>query len=174
MRIKDRYNNEKGKVKTLGKNDAAQKIISQNKTARLNYFIDDTYEAGISLVGTEVKALREAKANLKDSYALVHAGEVFLHDLYIGPYSHANRANHDPLRVRKLLLHNREIARLYSKSQERGLSLIPLKLYFKNGKVKVELGVGKGKKLYDKREDLKKKDDTRYMERGLRSKQHGD
>ncbi len=151
--------------------ESAQKIIAQNKTARLNYFIDDTYEAGIVLVGTELKALREGKANLKDSYALVHDGEVFIYDLHIGPYSHANRANHEPLRVRKLLLHKREIMRLYSKSREKGLSLIPLKLYFKNSRVKVEFGVGKGKKLYDKREDLKKKDDMRYVERGLRTKQ---
>ncbi len=154
----------------MAKQDAAQKVIAQNKTARLNYFIDDTYETGIVLLGTEIKALREGKSNLKDSYALVQDGEVYLHDLHIGPYSHANRANHEPLRVRKLLLHKREIARLYSKSQEKGLSLIPLKLYFQNGKVKVELGVGKGKKLYDKREDLKKKDDMRYVERGLRAK----
>ena len=154
----------------MAKKDRTQKIISQNKTARLNYFIDDTYEAGIALVGTEVKALRDGKANLKDSYALVHDGEVFLHDLHIGPYSHANRANHDPLRVRKLLLHKREIRRLYGKSQEKGLALIPLKIYFADGKIKVEIGVGKGKKLYDKREDMKKKDDMRAMERGLRSR----
>jgi SsrA-binding protein len=140
----------------LVKNDIPQKIICQNKTARLNYFIDDTYEAGIALVGTEVKALRDGKANLKDSYALVHNGEVFLYDMHIGPYTHGNRANHDNLRVRKLLLHKREIKRLYGKSQEKGLTLLPLKLYFQSGKVKVEIGVGKGKKLYDKREDMKK------------------
>jgi SsrA-binding protein len=154
----------------LGKKDIPHKIICQNKTARLNYFIDDTYEAGIALVGTEVKALRDGKANLKDSYALVHNGEVFLYDMHIGPYTHGNRANHDNLRVRKLLLHKREIKRLYGKSQEKGLTLIPLKLYFQSGKVKVEIGVGKGKKLYDKREDMKKKDDMMAMERGLRNR----
>lgn len=154
----------------MGKKDIPHKIICQNKTARLNYFIDDTYEAGIALVGTEVKALRDGKANLKDSYALVHNGEVFLYDMHIGPYTHGNRANHDNLRVRKLLLHKREIKRLYGKSQEKGLALIPLRLYFQSGKVKVEIGVGKGKKLYDKREDMKKKDDMRAMERGLRSR----
>jgi len=154
----------------LAKKEGAIKIICQNKTARLNYFIDDTYEAGIVLVGTEVKALRDGKANLKDSYALIHNGEVFLYDLHIGAYSHGNRANHEPLRVRKLLLHKREIKRLYGKSQEKGLTLIPTKLYFKDGKVKVEIGVGKGKKLYDKREDIKKRDDMREMARGFRSK----
>jgi SsrA-binding protein len=150
--------------------DIAQKIICRNKLAGLNYFIDDTYEAGIVLVGTELKALRDGRANLKDSYALVQDGEVFLYDLHIGPYSHGNRANHEPLRTRKLLLHKREIKRLYGKSQEKGLTLVPTKLYFKAGKVKVEIGVGKGKKLYDKREDIKRKDDMRDMERGLRKK----
>jgi SsrA-binding protein len=150
---------------------AGQKIIAQNKTGRLNYFIEDTYEAGIALVGTEVKALREGKANLKDSYALVNNGEVFVHEMHISPYTFGNRENHDPLRVRKLLLHKGEIKRLYGKSRERGLALIPLKLYFKGGKVKMEIGVGRGKKLYDKRESLRDKDDRREMERGMRRKE---
>jgi SsrA-binding protein len=149
---------------------AGQKIIAQNKTARLNYFIEDTYEAGIALVGTEVKALREGKANLKDSYAMVNNGEVFVHEMHISPYTFGNRENHDPLRVRKLLLHKGEIKRLYGKSRERGLALIPLKLYFKGGKVKMEIGVGRGKKLYDKRESLRDKDDRREMQRGMRRK----
>lgn len=149
---------------------AGQKIIAQNKTGRLNYFIEDTYEAGIALVGTEVKALREGKANLKDSYALVNNGEVFVHEMHISPYTFGNRENHDPLRVRKLLLHKGEIKRLYGKSRERGLALIPLKLYFKGGKVKMEIGVGRGKKLYDKRESLRDKDDRREMQRGMRRK----
>ena len=154
----------------MAKKDIAQKIICQNKLARLNYFIEDTYETGIVLVGTEVKALRDGKANLKDSYALVQNGEVFLYDLHIGPYTHGNRANHEPLRVRKLLLHKGEIKRLYGKAQEKGMTLVPLKMYFKAGKVKMEIGVGKGKKLYDKREDIKKKDDMRDMARGMRIK----
>lgn len=154
----------------MAKKEGSQKIICQNKMARLNYFIDDTYEAGMVLVGTEVRALRDGRANLKDSYALVQSGEVFLYDMHIGPYTHGNRANHEPLRVRKLLLHKREIKRLYGKSQEKGLTLIPIKLYFKAGKVKVEIGVGKGKKLYDKREDIKKRDDLREVERGYRSR----
>jgi len=152
------------------KKPAGEKIIAQNKTARLNYFIDDTYEAGIALVGTEVKALREGKANLKDSYALVRDGEVFVHEMHISPYTYGNRQNHDSLRVRKLLLHKGEIKRLYGKSRERGLALIPLKLYFKSGKVKIEIGVGRGKRLYDKRESLKVKEDRREIERGMRRK----
>jgi SsrA-binding protein len=154
----------------VAKKGTSEKIIAQNKTARINYLIEDTFEAGIVLVGTEVKALREGKANLKDCYALVKDGEVFVHDMHISPYSHGNRSNHDPLRVRKLLFHKTEIKRLYGKSRERGLALIPLKLYFKQGKVKIEIGVGKGKKLYDKRENLKMKADQRDMERGLRSR----
>jgi SsrA-binding protein len=152
------------------KREAAEKSICQNKTARLNYFIDETYEAGIVLQGTEVKALRDGRANIKESYAMIREGELFLYDLHISPYSHGNRENHNPLRVRKLLLHKSEIRRLYGKSQERGLSLIPLRMYFRNGKIKVEIGVAKGKKLYDKREDMKLKEDRRAIERGMREK----
>jgi SsrA-binding protein len=155
---------------SMEKRKTAEKIIAQNKTARLNYFIDDTYEAGIALVGTEVKALREGKANLKDSYALVKDGEVFIHEMHISPYTFGNRMNHDPLRVRKLLLHKGEIKRLYGKSRERGLALIPLKVYFKKGRVKVEIGIGRGKRLYDKRESLRNKSDRREIERGIRGK----
>lgn len=154
----------------MAKKDTAEKLICQNKWARLNYFIEETYEAGVALVGTEVKSLREGRANLKDSYAQVKDDELFLYDLHISPYSHGNRQNHDPLRTRKLLMHKREIRRLYGKSQEKGFSLVPLRLYFRNGKVKVELGVGRGKKLYDKRQDLRLKEDRRAMERGLRGK----
>jgi len=154
----------------VAKKGTSEKIICQNKLARRNYFIEDTYEAGIVLVGTEVKALREGRGNLKDSYAGVKNGEVFLYDMHISPYSHGNRYNHDPLRARKLLLHKREIRKLYGKSREKGLTLVPLKAYFKNGKVKIEIGAGKGKKLYDKREDMKRKDDRRDMERALREK----
>ena len=121
-------------------------------------------------MGTEVKALREGRGNLKDSYAEVRDGEVFLHGAHISPYSHGNPANHDPLGVRKLLLHKREIKKLYGKSREKGMALIPLKAYFKNGKVKIEIGVGKGKNLYDKRQSLKIREDRRDMERGLRMK----
>ena len=131
--------------KIVAKKETGEKPICQNKRARINYFIDETYEAGIALVGTEVKALRDGRANLKDSYALIKEGELFLYDVHISPYSHGNRENHNPLRVRKLLMHRQEIKRLYGKSQERGLALIPLRMYFRNGKVKVEIGVGRGR-----------------------------
>jgi SsrA-binding protein len=154
----------------VAKKDQAIKIICQNKQARRNFFIDDTYEAGMVLVGTEVKALREGRANLTDSYAAVNNDELFLHGMHISPYSHGNRYNHEPRRTRKLLLHKREIRRIYGKTRERGFTLVPLKVYFKNGKAKVEIGIGKGKKLYDKRESLKRRDDKRDMERALREK----
>jgi SsrA-binding protein len=148
------------------KNEMGEKLICQNKKARFNYSIEDTYEAGISLLGSEVKSLREGKVNLGDSYGDIKRGEIFLVDAHISPYPQANRLNHDPLRTRKLLLHKREIQRLIGKVQERGFTLIPLRLYFSNGKVKVELGLAKGKKLFDKRETLKRKTMEREMERG--------
>ncbi len=143
-----------------------EKLICQNKKARFHYSIEDTLEAGICLLGTEVKSLREGRANLGDSYGTIKNGEVFLVDAHISPYSHGNRANPNPLRTRKLLLHKREIKRLIGKVQEKGFTLIPLRLYFSNGKAKVELGLAKGKKLYDKRESLKRKTIEREMERG--------
>jgi SsrA-binding protein len=143
-----------------------EKLICQNKKAYHNYFIEDKYEAGVSLLGTEVKSLRDGKANLGDSYAKIKNGEVFLVDAHISAYRFGNRFNHDPLRPRKLLLHKREIRRLIGKVQEKGLTLIPLRLYFLAGKAKVELGLAKGKKLFDKREDLKRKTMEREMERG--------
>jgi len=143
-----------------------EKLICQNKKAWHNYFIEDKYQAGVSLLGSEVKSLREGKVNLGDSYGDIKRGEVFLVDAHISPYPQANRLNHDPLRTRKLLLHKKEIQRLIGKVQERGFTLIPLRLYFSKGKVKVELGLAKGKKLFDKRETLKKKTMEREMERG--------
>ena len=144
----------------------AEKLICKNKKARFNYLIEDTFEAGLCLLGTEVKSLREGRANLGDSYGKIKNGEVFLVDAHISSYNFGNRFNHDPLRARKLLLHKREIRRLIGKVQEKGFSLIPLRLYFSNGKAKVELGMGKGKKLFDKRETLKRKTMERDMERG--------
>jgi SsrA-binding protein len=143
-----------------------EKLICQNKKAWHHYSIEDKYEAGIALLGTEVKSLREGRANLGDSYGKIKNGEVFLVDAHISPYNFGNRFNHDPLRTRKLLLHKKEIRRLIGKVQERGFTLIPLRLYFSNGKAKVELGLGKGKKLFDKRETLKRKTMERDMERG--------
>ncbi|MBN1473975.1 MAG: SsrA-binding protein SmpB [Syntrophaceae bacterium] len=155
----------------MAKEDTGQKLIASNKTARRDYEITDTYEAGMVLTGTEVKALRAGKANLKDSYAVVSEDEVFMRELHIGHYDHGNRYNHEPLRSRKLLLHKREIKRLYGKSREKGLSIIPLKLYFKNSMVKVEIGIGKGKKLHDRRQDIKKREERRDISRNFKSKQ---
>ena len=152
----------------MAKKNAGEKLIASNKTARLNYLIEETFETGMVLVGTEVKAIREGRVNLKDSYALVNDGEVYAYDIHISPYSHGNRLNHDPLRTRKLLLHAREIRKLYGKSREKGMALVPLRMYFKNGRVKLEIGVGKGKKLYDKRDTLKTKADKREMERSMK------
>lgn len=154
----------------MAKERKGEKLICQNKPAWRNYTVEETYEAGIVLQGTEVKSLREGRANLKDSYARVKEGEVFVYDLHISPYSHGNRYNHDPLRVRKLLLHRQEIRRLYGKTRERGLTLVPLKMYFRDGKVKMEIGVSKGKKLHDRREDLKRKADRRDMERAFKDR----
>jgi len=144
----------------------AEKLICQNKKAFYNYFIEETYQAGISLIGSEVKSLREGKVNLGDSYGDIKKSELFLVDAHISPYPQANRLNHDPLRTRKLLLHKKEIKRLIGKVEQRGFTLIPVKLYFVNGKVKVDLALAKGKKLFDKRETLKKKTMEREMERG--------
>jgi SsrA-binding protein len=146
-------------------------IICVNRQARHNYLIEETYEAGLVLVGSEVKSLRDGKANLTDSYARVQKGQAFLLNTHISPYSGANQFNHEPTRTRKLLLHAREIERLTGKTKERGFTLIPLKLYFKNGRAKVELGLARGKKLYDKRETLKRRVAEREVERSLKSRQ---
>jgi len=143
-----------------------EKLICQNKKAFHHYFIEETYQAGISLLGSEIKSLRDGGVNLGDSYGNIKGGEVFMVDAHISPYPQANRLNHDPLRTRKLLLHKKEIKRLIGKVEQKGYTLIPLKLYFVSGKVKVDLGLAKGKKLYDKRETLKKKTMEREMERG--------
>ena len=147
---------------------AGEKTICVNRQARHNYFIDETYEAGLVLVGSEVKSLRDGKANLVDSYAQIRRGEAYLINSHISPYAGANRFNHEPTRTRKLLLHSREIERLTGKTKERGLTLIPLRLYFKNGRAKVELGLARGKKLYDKRETLKRKMAQREVERSIK------
>lgn len=143
-----------------------EKLICQNKKAFHNYFIEETYQAGISLLGSEVKSLREGKVNLGDSYGDIKRSELFLVDAHISPYLQANRLNHNPLRTRKLLLHKKEIKRLIGKVEQKEYTLIPVKLYFVNGKVKVDLALAKGKKLFDKRETLKKKTMEREMERG--------
>ena len=149
---------------------ANEQVVCVNRQARHNYFIDETYEAGLVLVGSEVKSLRDGKANLSDSYARIQKGEAFLINFHISPYAGANQFNHEPTRTRKLLLHAREIDRFTGKTKERGLTLIALKVYFKNGRAKVEIGLARGKKLYDKRETLKRKNAEREVERSLRAR----
>ena len=141
------------------------KIVTENRKARHNYFIEDKFEAGMVLKGTEVKSLRLGRANLKDSYARFVNDEVFVYQMHIGAYPFAYYGNHNPLRPRKLLLHKHEIKRLYGKVNEKGSSLIPLKVYFKGGKVKITLAIAKGKRKYDKRETIRKRDDKRELER---------
>lgn len=147
------------------------KVVAQNKKANHDFSIEETFEAGIVLQGTEIKSIRNGRANLKDSYARVEGGEVFLHNMHVSPYEQGNRYNHEPLRTRKLLLHRREIAKLIGATKEEGYALVPLKMYLKNGYAKVLIGLGKGKKKYDKREDLKKKEAKRDIERAFRDRQ---
>ncbi len=146
------------------------KVITLNRKARHDYFIEDTYEAGIELFGTEVKSLRQGTVNLKDSFCFVKNGEIFMHGCHISPYEKGNIFNKDPLRSRKLLMHKREIAKLQMLAQRDGYSLVPLSLYFKNARVKVEVGVAKGKKLYDKRESSAKSDAKREIDRAMKTR----
>ena len=144
-------------------------MIAKNPTARHNYEILDTFEAGIVLTGTEIKSIRNGKVNIKDTYVIIKNGEAYILGMHISPYEQGNIYNKDPLRDRKLLLHKREIFKLYGMIKQKGVSLIPLELYFRGSKVKVEIGIGKGKKLYDKREDMAKKDAERQIQRGFKS-----
>lgn len=146
------------------------KPVAQNKKARHDFFIEDIYECGIALAGTEVKSIRGGKANLKDSYAQVKNGECFLVGMHVSPYEQGNINNKDPFRTRKLLLHKQEIKKLGALSQVEGYSLIPLQMYFKDGRVKVELAVAKGKKLYDKRHDIAERDAKRDIERRFKDR----
>ncbi len=146
------------------------KLIANNKKAYHDYFIEDSYEAGISLVGTEVKSLRMGKCSVKESFIRVEKGEVFVYNMHISPYEKGNIFNKDPLRVRKLLLHRAEINKMTGKMAQKGYTLVPLKVYFKGSLVKVEIGLARGKKLYDKREDIAKKDQRRENERDFKVK----
>lgn len=146
-------------------------LIAQNKKAYHDYFVDETYEAGISLAGTEVKSIREGRVNLKDSYISLKTGEAFVLGMHISPYEKGNIFNKDPLRARKLLLHKREISKLIGLSQQDGYTLVPLKMYFKNSYVKVEVGVCRGKKNYDKRAAIAEKDSKRRIDRALKEHQ---
>lgn len=146
------------------------KTITENRKARHEYFVLESMETGIELVGTEVKSLRLGQVNLKDSWCSIDKGELFIKGMHISPYEKGNIFNRDPMRVRKLLMHKKEINRLFGKIKQEGLTLIPLSLYFKGSKVKVQLGLCKGKKLYDKREDAAKKDAKRQIERAVKSR----
>jgi SsrA-binding protein len=151
-----------------------EKLIAGNKKAYHDYFVEETFECGIELSGTEVKSLRDNRASLRDTYASIKKGEMWLHGVHIAPYSHGNRSNLDPVRPRKLLMHKREIRYLIGKTRDKGFTLVPLKLYFTpSNLVKVELGLVRGKKLYDKRADIAAKDQKRDLDRALRERQKG-
>lgn len=152
----------------MEKND--NKMVAQNKKAYHDYFVVEEYEAGIELFGTEIKSIRQGKFNLKDSWCNIVGGEIFVNGMHISPYDHGNIFNRDPLRVRKLLMHKKEINRLYGTVKQDGLSLIPLSVYFKKGRAKVKVGLCKGKKLYDKRDVAAKKDAARNIERAMKER----
>ena len=148
----------------------AQKLIANNKKAYHDFFIDETYEAGVALHGTEVKSMRQGKCSIKESFIRIEEGEVFVYGMHVSPYEKGNIFNKDPMRVKKLLMHRYEINKLQGKIKEKGYTLVPLQVYFKEGKVKVEIGLARGKKLYDKRESIAKKDARRENEREFKIK----
>ncbi len=146
------------------------KIVAQNRKAYHDYFVEETFEAGMILTGTEVKSLRDGKANLKDSYVIIKEAEAILLNCHISPYSHGNIMNHDPVRTRKLLLHRKEIIRLQGMAAQKGYSLVPLKIYFKGSRAKVEIGLVKGKRQYEKRDSIKKKEADREIARAMKNR----
>ncbi len=148
----------------------AKKLIANNKKARHDYFIEDTFEAGIALCGTEVKSLRMGKCSVKESFVRVEKGEVYIYNMHISPYEKGNIFNRDPLRVKKLLLHKYEINKIMGQMQQKGYTIVPLNVYFKGSLVKVEIGLARGKKLYDKRQDIAKRDQKREAEKQFKAK----
>lgn len=150
---------------------AGIKIVAENRKARHDYHIHESYETGLVLTGTEVKSLRAGKANLKDAYARIEKAELMLHNVHISPYDQGNRFNHEPLRTRKLLMHRSEIDKLIGKTQEKGYTLVPLKIYFTHGMAKLQLGLATGKKNYDKRQDAAERDAKREIDRAFRDRQ---
>lgn len=151
-----------------GRNRTETRTIAQNKKAYHDYFVEETYEAGIELCGTEVKSIRQGKVNLKDAWCAIHEGEIFVRGMHISPYEQGNIFNRDPMRERKLLMHKKEIMKLYGTVKQEGLALIPLSLYFKGSRVKVQLGLCRGKKLYDKRESAAERDAMRDIDRAMK------
>lgn len=156
-------------VHSMAKNEA-MKLVANNKKAYHDYFIEEKIECGVALHGTEVKSLRMGKCSIKEAFIRIENGEVFVYGMHISPYEKGNIFNKDPLRVKKLLLHRQEINKLLGKIKEKGYTLVPLQVYFSNGKAKVEIGLARGKKLYDKREDIAKKDQKREIERAFKAK----
>lgn len=154
----------------MAKEKESQRLIANNKKAFHEYFIEETYEAGISLHGTEVKSMRMGKCSIKESFIRIEDGEIFVYGMHVSPYEKGNIFNKDPLRVKKLLMHKYEINKLAGKVAEKGYTLVPLQVYFKNGRVKTQIGLARGKKLYDKRESIAKKDQRREMEREFKSR----
>ena len=152
----------------MAKGKESQKLIANNKKAYHDFFIDETYECGIALHGTEVKSMRMGKCSIKEAFIRIEDGEVFVYGMHVSPYEKGNIFNKDPLRVKKLLLHKYEINKLLGKIKEKGYTLVPLQVYFKDGKVKVEIGLARGKKLYDKREAIAKKDQRREAEKEIK------
>lgn len=149
------------------------KVIAENRKARHDYTIEESFEAGIELKGTEVKSMRAGRANLKDSFAIIENGELYLHGMHISPYEHGNIFNVEPMRPRRLLMHKKEIMRLLGKTKEQGLTLVPLKAYFKKDKIKIELALAKGKKLYDKRDAAAEKTAKREIEKAMKDRSRG-
>ncbi len=147
-----------------------QKLIANNKKAYHDYFVEESYEAGVALHGTEVKSMRMGKCSIKEAFIRIESGEIFVYGMHVSPYEKGNLFNKDPLRVKKLLMHKQEIGRLAGKVAEKGYTLVPLQVYFKNGRVKVEVGLCRGKKLYDKRQDIARKDMRRETEREFKVK----
>ena len=152
--------------------ESGNKLIANNKKAYYDYFIEDKYEAGLVLHGTEVKSLRMGKCSIKESYVQIINGEVYIINMNITPYEKGNIFNRDPLRPKKLLLHKQEINKLAGKTSQQGYTIVPLQVYISNGKMKIEIGVGKGKKNYDKRETIKEREDNRFMAKTLKAKNH--
>lgn len=155
----------------LGKKNEGLKIAAENRKARHDYHIHEVFETGLVLQGTEVKSLRAGKANLKDSYAQIKDGEIYLYNMHVSPYEQGNIFNHDPLRPRKLLMHKAEIIKLFSKTREKGFALVPLKIYFSHGRAKLEIALASGKKNYDKRQDLAERAAKRDMDRAIKERQ---
>lgn len=155
----------------LGKKNEGLKIAAENRKARHDYHIHEVFETGLVLQGTEVKSLRAGKANLKDSYAQIKDGEIYLYNMHVSPYEQGNIFNHDPLRPRKLLMHKAEIIKLFSKTREKGFALVPLKIYFSHGRAKLEIALASGKKNYDKRQDLAERAAKRDVDRAMKERQ---